>query len=321
MKRSFALAAALLVFALLLRFSAVAAESCRYALGLCGELILPSLFPFFVLSILLSRLGLPEALGRLLAPTAARLYGVSGAGASALIVGLTGGYPMGAAYIAGMVKGGIVSPAEAERLLGFCNNSGPAFIIGAVGLGVFRSAGTGLLLYAVHILSALLTGLFFRGRSAVPSVPSVPVRRTAMDGVDSPLPAAVREAAASVINICGYIVCFTVLAGLLDAGGGLTALCALLSRLTGLESGLFKAGLTGVLELGSAVGAMQGLERGPASLALAAGLLSFGGLSVHFQTRAVLAESEIKGVLHFTGRLISAAIAAALGHLAGTLVF
>lgn len=74
-------------------------ESGRYALSLCAELIIPSLFPFFVLSGLLNRLGFAAAIARQLAKPAARLYSVSGAGATAFFMGLVGGYPLGAAYI------------------------------------------------------------------------------------------------------------------------------------------------------------------------------------------------------------------------------
>ena len=95
----------------------------RDALKLCAELILPSLFPFFVLSILLSKLGLPAALGRLLSPAASRLFGVSGAGASALFIGLCGGYPMGAAYIAEMAASGAVSRVGPETSVTFAPRS------------------------------------------------------------------------------------------------------------------------------------------------------------------------------------------------------
>ena len=39
-------------------------ESGRYAISLCAELIIPSLFPFFVLSGLLNRLGFATAAAR-----------------------------------------------------------------------------------------------------------------------------------------------------------------------------------------------------------------------------------------------------------------
>lgn len=284
----------------------------RDALKLCAELILPSLFPFFVLSILLSKLGLPAALGRLLSPAASRLFGVSGAGASALFIGLCGGYPMGAAYIAEMAASGAVSREEAERLLGFCNNSGPAFIVGAVGAGIFGSSAVGLALYGIHILAAVLTGLLLRKRGfsspAPPPQPETPPFSAA-------LPQAVKQAVGAALSVCGFVVCFTVLAGLLDAAGWFSLLSGRLSALTGAELHFSRALLTGLLELGSGVGAMRGLSLSPANLALAAGMLGWGGVSVHFQTLSLFSDTDIKTALHFAGRVISGIFSAFLAWL------
>ena len=69
-----------------------------------------------------------------------------------------------------------------------------------------------------------------------------------------------------------------------------------------------------MLELGSAAGALRGLRPTPLNMALAAAILGWGGISVHFQTRAVLAGSKIKGALHLAGRLISASIGMVLAY-------
>ena len=121
--------------------------SAAYGLRLCWELILPSLFPFFVVSTLLGKLGFAPMAGRRLAPLARRLFRVSGAGATALLVGLTGGYPLGAAYLEQLERDGQVPTNEAGRLLGFCNNSGPVPRAGGAGNGSaaavpeFRASG------------------------------------------------------------------------------------------------------------------------------------------------------------------------------------
>ena len=318
MNRRLAITAALCAMAALIFSAKEAAAACLNALELCGKMIIPALFPFFVLSILLNRLGLPGMLGKLFAPFASRLYGISGAGASALLIGLTGGYPLGAAYIADMERQGSITASEGERLLGFCNNSGPAFIIGAVGSGVFGSVKVGLLLYAVHIFSALAAGLFFRNRSFCGE--TQPVLLESVD-TGSVLAEAVKQAVASILNVCGFVLCFSVMVGLLDAQGLFSLACGFLSSHLGWELHFSRALLTGVLELGSAAGAMAGLDLTPHNLALAAGVLGWGGLSVHFQTLAVLAGSKIKGTLHLTGRLISASIAAVTAYIIGVILF
>ena len=78
--------------------------------------------------------------------------------------------------------------------------------------------------------------------------------------------------------------------------------------------------MAGFLELGSGIGSMRGLAVSPANLAIAAGIVGWGGVSVHFQTYAVLADSDIKGGLHLAGRLINCAVSAALGYIFGLLL-
>lgn len=318
MKNKLSIFAALCALATLLMSTENVICCCRNALTLCLELIMPSLFPFFVLSGLLNRLGLPSLLGELLSVPASRLFRVSGPGASAFFIGITGGYPMGASYIADMLERGQVSPEEASRLLAFCNNSGPAFIVGAVGAGVFHSAGVGLLLYIIHILSALITGVLLRPKEAVSGV-SCTVETH--ESIKTALPEAVRQSVISTLNVCGFVVCFTVLTGLLDAWGLFSGLAGAIAARSGLELHFIRAALTGVLELGSAVGAMQGLSATPLNLGLAAAILGWGGISVHFQTAAVLADADIKTAPHFRGRLMSAATGAVLGYILGAVFF
>lgn len=301
-------AAAALAALLALCFSGGAVtESARAALRLCAETILPSLFPFFVLSILLGRLGVPHRLGRRLAPLA-RLCGVSGAGLTALPVGLLGGYPMGAACVAELLERREIERDEAERLLLFVNNSGPAFPIGALGLGVFGSARIGFLLYGAHAAAALLTGLLFsRPGSAAQSA-----AEKAGEPFAAAFPAAVRQAVSAVLTVCGFVVCFSVLLGLIEHWG--------LFLLPGPRSQELRAAFRGLFELGSAVGALRGLSPSPAHLALAAAILGWGGLSVHGQTAALFADSELSLRRHTLGRLCSAALSALIaGALASVL--
>jgi sporulation integral membrane protein YlbJ len=270
-------------------------DSARTALALCARTILPSLFPFFVLSGLLSRLGFQ------------RLFRRAGSGLSALLVGLTGGYPMGAAYVGELYRRGALERRAAERMLLYANNTGPAFLLGAVGTSVFHSPRLGFFLWAVHAAAALLLYFCFgvRGAGAEPTdIPPEPF--------GAAFPAAVRQGVSAALAVCGFVVCFTVLVGLLDSHGLFSLTANRLSSFTALAPQAARALLTGILELGSAIGAMEGLPPGRGTLALAAAVLGWGGLSVHCQTAAVLAETDLRLRLHTLGRVLAAALGAAL---------
>ena len=123
-------------------------ESTRAAkdgLMLCYNVILPSLFPFFVLSSLSVDLGFTRLFGRLLEPVMRPLFRISGAGASAFALGCIGGYPVGAKTAVSLYESGQCSRSEAHRLLAFCNNCG---------VSVWRGRGR-CLWFLLHRASAL----------------------------------------------------------------------------------------------------------------------------------------------------------------------
>lgn len=304
------LGSALLALAALVLCSAQAMESARYGLRLCAQMIVPSLLPFFILSSLLRQLGLPGVLGRLLAPVTERLFGVGGAGASAFLLGVTGGYPLGAATVAQLYRDGSLTRNEAERALAFCNNSGPAFLIGAAGTGIFHSAGIGLLLYGIHVLAAVLVGMLFTPHHRR----KAPVERTQIAVVSfaEALPEAVRASVQTLLTVCGFVVTFSVVTGMLDAAGVFPALAGALAEEFGLELHFTRALLTGLLEIGTGLGAMQGLAATPQNLALCAFLIGWGGVSVHCQTAAVLAGTTLKSARHTAGRFLHGILSALL---------
>ena len=319
MKNRVSVAAALGALAAMLCCPAQALNASRAGLDLCARVVVPSLLPFFILTSLLGELGLPGHLGRGLAPVMRRLFGVSGRGAAAFILGVTGGYPLGASAVADMRTRGEISLDEAEDLLTFCNNSGPAFIIGAAGIGVFGSSGAGLLLYFSHIAAAVMAGALLSRRSGR-DFSSPPVCSGAV-GLSQALPEAVRRSVAACLSVCGFIVIFSVLTGLLDAVGVLSAITGAVAARLGLELHFVRAFFTGLMELGCGIGSMEGLAATPANLALASFILGWGGISVHFQTLAVISGTDIKGVRHFAGRLLSGCISAAITFLlAGALL-
>ena len=159
-KRLFYISAALGLFAALLAFPQAASGAVMDGLSMCVRVIIPSLFPFFAATNLINELGISKLAGNALSPLSSKLFGVSGQGAAAFIIGVTGGYPLGASYIAGLRRQQLIGADEASRLLIFCNNSGPAFIIGAAGIGIFKSTAVGFFC-TPYTSSPLLSGALY----------------------------------------------------------------------------------------------------------------------------------------------------------------
>ena len=290
-------------------------EAMRDGIRLCGNVILPSLFPFFVLSSLVVELGMSRYLGKLLEPIMVPLFRVSGSCAAALALGFIGGYPVGARTAIQLYENGQCSRTEAERLLAFCNNSGPAFILGVVGAGVFGSGRLGLLLCLTHLLASLAVGVLFRfyrpgdrprakGRAPHFQTASFPAAFTR----------SVTGALQSTLHICAFILFFTVLlrvlarAGILDLLSRL--LCALLSPL-GLTRSWAERLLTGLLEVSSGVTSLTGGSLS-GRLSMAAFMLGWAGVSVHYQVLAFLGDSGLSMRTYVAGKLLHGGLSALL---------
>ena len=307
--------ALLLAATALVAYPLEALEGARAGLDLCASVIVPSLFPFFVLSALILDLGLAEALGQALSPLMRPLFRLDGVCASALALGLVGGYPVGARTAIELYKNGRCSRTEAERMLAFCNNSGPAFVFGAVGAGVFGQSRIGLLLYGVHLLSSLLVGLLFRfypersgGRRTVESATAPPKPLAAA------FTGAVTGAMGSALHISAFVLLFSILIRLLRCSGVLPALVATLTTLLAplkVEGVWIAAWLTGLLELSGGVWALSELNHLPVSMTLAAFMLGWAGLSVHCQTLSFLGGSGLSCRSYFLGKLLHGVISAA----------
>ena len=272
-----ALAAA---FAALLRFPQEVSAAVTEGLRLSVSVLIPSLFPFFICVNLTSALGLTGVLARVFAPVMRRMFHVSGAGCTAVLCGAAGGYPSGAQCVAALYREGQLSRAEAEYLLLFCNNAGPAFLFGAVGT-VLGIGMTGcLLLWAIHLLSALAVGLMSRPKDA-PNAALPPVQRANASGA---VVEAVRSAGQAVLQITMFVAAFSVLARLLTMAAAHI-----------LPDGVCTV-LTGMLELSGGIAALANLPIALRwKLALASFFLGFGGLCVWMQTQAVLAPAGLSG--------------------------
>lgn len=146
----------------LVLFSSSNLSAAQSGLTLFANSVVPSLFPFFVATELLSKTDVPYILGRIFNRFMKPIFNIQGEGSFAFIMGIISGYPTGAKIACNFRVNHVLSKVECERLLSFTNNSGPLFIIGTVGISLFGSSTIGLLLFSTHILACLTVGFLFR---------------------------------------------------------------------------------------------------------------------------------------------------------------
>ena len=162
-----ALLSVLLLFLLCLLLTAPAryAEACIQGMALWAKAVLPALFPFLILTGLLTKLGAAQKLADRLSPLTEKI-GLPGSAAYCLLVSLLSGYPVGSRTVADLYKGGAITREQAKRMSVLCSTSGPMFLVGSVGGAMFGSAAAGAVLLAAHLLAVIgvYLALYFANR-------------------------------------------------------------------------------------------------------------------------------------------------------------
>lgn len=286
------------------------AAAVSQGLALSSQIIIPALFPFFILSSLVIDLGLSHALGRLCGRLMSPLFRLNGNCATALVLGFVGGYPVGAKTALRLYDSGQCTQTEAKRMLAFCNNAGPAFIVGVIGTGIFASGKMALLFYISHCLACVTVGIlarFYKPNDRPAPTTHLPQNTKAF------VPAflsAVSGSVQSTLHICGFILCFSVLIAMLQVTGLLHFCGTLLSLLPGISPQIGETLTIGLLELSSGITAVPGHLPLSTQVSLMSFFLGWAGLSVHCQVLALAEESDLSMKSYFLGNFAQGILSA-----------
>ena len=287
---------------LFLLFPAAAAAGLQSGLQLCATVLIPSLFPLSVLSGCLIRMGGPDCFRGRMGAWLGRLFRCSGAGTAALCLGLLGGYPLGAMILSELYQNGSLSRQQAAHAAALCNHAGPAFLVGALGAGVFQDARVGVELWLIQLLSLLLTARLLpqaAAEAAPPGTPELPQPAS----FAAAFPASLEASSLAMLRLCGTVGFFAAFHGVVSKLLPLSALPQ-----------LWQAGIYGSLELSGGIALLGGTER-EAAFVLAAFLCVWGGLCVHAQALQAFSAAGLGAESYLLGKLAQAILAGLLAML------
>lgn len=213
---------------LLVAFSSQAKEGALHGIAMAQEVVVPGLLPLLIILNVVSKTAAGDALQNLLASITERLFRLPKVTGTAIIFGLTGGYPTGALLTENLYLNGDIDAQTARRLLRFNVNGGAAFIITAVGAIVLKSQRAGVMLFASTTLAAVLIAVFssFRYEKIKESYSGFSAQPFG-DALNMGTQSAVR----AVLNISAYIILFS-------AAGGIFEFPPLLSPLIEITGGV-----------------------------------------------------------------------------------
>lgn len=270
------------------------------AVDLCLYTVLPSLFGMMVVSNLVVS---SKIFTKLLSPFSAvtrYLFKLPAKLTSVLLISFIGGYPVGAKIIDGLYRGGEIDLKTAERMLSFCVNAGPAFVISAVSIPIFHNVQVGFLVLAAHLCSNLAVALIGGFKAGIPAREISNSRSQEEVSISVRVVASVNSATRSMVIVCSFIIAFSILLTIIELTGFQEGLTEFLSGW--IESQNAEALIAGIFEVTQGCSKISGSS--PLSVYLLAGITSFGGICVHLQIAALLSGSGIKMKRYFLSRIL-----------------
>lgn len=256
---------------------------------LLGNNLIPSLFPFMVLSSYISGSSIAQMISKIFEKPFRYIFKTSGYGVIPFILGCLGGYPVGAKTVCEFYESKKLSQNDAERLLYWCINPSPAFLITAVGTFMLGNTKSGFILYFSCLLASLTVGFFCRFLS---SNEIHPIENNQQNHKDNIFVKSVSKGSEGMLGICGWVLTFCVFASLCDALKLPYSLSYIIKSVAEVTTGCKNAVSSGL------------------SLSVIAGISGFGGFAVMCQCASYSSVCKIKMKYLICSRLINSALSA-----------
>ncbi len=276
-----------IAFGFLILFPGTAFVGAKSGLLLWFQVVLPTLFPFLVITNMMERL-FPISSGKLYT----------------IFTGFLSGYPIGAKSCNFVVTEGKTSKKEGQFLLSFCNNASPAFLLNYVFVHCLNLTDKRFILLGILYLSAILSALIIYPRNSK--------KRTKVVKNSNRMEASSQKALSFdnvimasfevITKIGGYIILFSLLANIIKVHVPVPDIA--------------KIFLCGSMEITTGMNLIHGSSLSPSTrLLIGMFIASFGGLSALFQTQAVIKESNLSVLTYTVTKVLGSGICVVLTYL------
>lgn len=257
-------------------------------LQICFYTIIPSLFPFMVISSYIVKSEIFSPIFKLISPITKFLFNQPGFTTSVILLSMIGGFPIGLKMINEFYVKEKITENEAKRLSLFCMNAGPSFIITALGVNIFKNIKVGIIIYISLCLSSIILGIvsrFFAYKEAKSDLSHKKIL------VCSSLSASVSDGLQGILNICAWIVLFSALTECLGVFIAHKKVLAIISVIMEISNGCINS-------------------VGKISIPLFSLFVGFGGLCVHCQVLSYIKMCKIQYRWFFLGRVFHGVLSA-----------
>lgn len=275
---------------MLLRFPDIAGEGIKKGIELCLYTLFPSMYPFMFISSFITASGLSKKSERLFSYFTEKFFRLPGVCGSLIILSMIGGLPVGGKMVSEMYDKGYIAKEQGQRLLMFCINPGPAFVITSVGYYMIGSKKAGIIIFVSLVLSSLTVGFLTRFVYQNDEMASCKFTKNKVPDIQKSIVSSVTDSGRGMLNVCAWVILFSCVSQLIS--------------LLPLSDGM-KMFLGSVLEITNGCQSAVGIL----PLPVIAGIIGFSGICAHLQIMSSVVKLSLPLKHFLSARVINAALA------------
>ncbi len=266
--------------------------ACYNGLSVWAKSLVPALLPFFFLTKILASTGFLNSFSKVLSPITSKLFNTPGCSGYVYLMSIISGYPVGAKLTSDLYQSGTITQGQAERITSFTCTSGPLFVLGTVGVGMFGSFRLGVLVLVCHLTGALLNGLIYRQHKLNDNNN----RTFTLSSSNLSLQDAMLDSISSVMVVGGYVTIFFMIITMLNDYHLFSPIVSIVSTILPFDNTPFVANsiCNGLVEMTRGCLDLSTINLPiTATLPIVTAIISFGGFSIHMQALTFLKKFNI----------------------------
>ena len=274
--------------------------------------VMPALFPFFILTRIIITLNQTSI--ATLDKFTNKFFKTNNSGLI-YFLSLLSGYPVGAKMISSYYENGSIDKSTATKMFSFCSTSGPMFIVGTIGIGVFKNIRIGYILLISHILGSFVNGIIFRGDNAPTNQLKIHPCKTSLNDI-------VYDSIISILLVGGYIIFSSVIIELLTLTNMLPTIASLISKIPYFNYDVVLSFLCGIIEITNGLIMLGNLQTSiTLQIVLSSILIAFSGICIMLQSSAFLNKIGIKNHVILKQKIVQSLVTGAISAIIAIMVY
>ena len=282
-------------------------DTISYSLNTWVSAIIPSLFPFFVISDILINYNITNYIPKFIKKTFNYLFNVSDNVITIFFLSLLSGFPSNARNARKMSDLGLITDKEASLALTFTHFSNPLFILGTVAVFFLGNEKLGIIILLSHYLSNIFVGIIFRYFNNKSNT-NYTILNKKSQNFPSVLTNSIKSSIDTLLLILGTLTCFLILSSII---------------INRLNLNLYNSTiLKGILEITMGIKSLSLLNISDIYMVILSSMfISFGGLSVHMQVLSQLIDTKISYKYFFVGRVYQSIISGVIAYFMYIIIY